>query len=311
MLIWMKKIQYLNENPSFISSLFNWRPHALTIPDKNNYQGYIESITNKELNLYIIKRTILMFGKFLFFDFLIEFLLDNEPEIPEKLYILRIFDYFVTGHQIISLYNFFYCNIYLLLTYVTFSFGWDVQIILFGIILNPLLFIKNKGKQSEENKSYITHIKEWLILTIFYTKPLVDKPFLSTSPRDFWSNRWHSIYRECFRDLFYFPVRNFFKSNRNIGYILGILLVYFISGILHDYINFVAFSYTKGYSTGRGRNVKDSLTVKIFKIVIFLSVLSLTAPWNAEPLIRVRYIEANNTTRIFSKSVERYENWKI
>ncbi|CAG8646639.1 12979_t:CDS:2 [Dentiscutata erythropus] len=300
------------------------RPHALTIPDKNNYQGYIESITHKELNLYIIKRTILMFGKFLFFDFLIEFLLDNEPEIPERLYILRIFDYFVTGHQIISLYNFFYCNVYLLLTYVTFSFGWDVQIILFGIILNPLLFIKNNGKQSEENKSYITRIKEWLILTtyitrikewliltIFHTKPLVDKPFLSTSPRDFWSNRWHSIYRECFRELFYYPVRNFFKFNRNIGYILGILLVYFISGILHDYIYFISFAYAESYSTGRGRNVKDSLTVKIFKIVIFLSVLSLTAPWNAEPLIRVRYIEANNTTRIFSKLVERYENWKM
>ncbi|CAG8796076.1 28103_t:CDS:2, partial [Gigaspora margarita] len=162
-----------------------------------------------------------------------------------------------------------------------------------------------------ENKSYITHIKEWLILTIFYTKPLVDKPYLSTSPRDFWSNRWHSIYRECFRELFYLPVRNFFKFNRTFGFILGILSVYLISGIIHDYIDFVSFDYSKGYSIGKGRNIKDNLAIKIFKILIFLSVLSLTAPWYAEPLIRVRYIEANNTKRIFSKLIGKYANWKM
>ncbi|CAG8618329.1 10846_t:CDS:2 [Scutellospora calospora] len=44
------------------------------------------------------------------------------------------------------------------------------------------------------------------------TPQLFNKPFLSQNPKDFWSKRWHQMYRSSFTELGYFPIINFFEK---------------------------------------------------------------------------------------------------
>ncbi|CAG8654528.1 17212_t:CDS:1, partial [Cetraspora pellucida] len=256
MIIWMKKnyqfsIDPKTKFPSFVSTLFNWRINGITIPYETNYQKYIDSITVKDLNLKMINHLIKAITKFVIRDLLKEYLKYNKPEIPERSYILRVLDYFITGHPFTETYTFFYCFLWSIFIILSFSLVWDNACILFGIILRPLL--SNSLKENEklqESKSLKMIIKEWLILSLFYTKPLMGNPFLSIDPRDFWSNQWHQIYSETFHELGYFPVRTYFKHNKTLGRVLGICSVYLISGLFHDYTLIVAFNhFSADYTT--------------------------------------------------------------
>ncbi|CAG8580246.1 3027_t:CDS:1, partial [Cetraspora pellucida] len=211
MIIWMKKnyqfsIDLKTKFPSFVSTLFNWRINGITISYETNYQKYIDSITVKDLNLKMINHLIKAITKFVILDLLLEYLKDNKPEIPERSYALRVLDYLITGHPFTETYTFVYCFLWSILIILSFSLVWNKACILFGIILRPLL--SNSVKENEklqESKSLKMIIKEWLILSLFYTKPLMGNPFLSIDPRDFWSNQWHQIYNEPFHELGYFP----------------------------------------------------------------------------------------------------------
>ncbi|CAG8713240.1 18260_t:CDS:1, partial [Cetraspora pellucida] len=59
---------------------------------------------------------------------------------------------------------------------------------------------------------------------------------MSTSPRDFWSKRWHSVLREIFLYLGYVPTKKLFGSHKKIGSIFGTFSAFFVSGLLHEYI---------------------------------------------------------------------------
>ncbi|CAG8745172.1 612_t:CDS:2, partial [Racocetra persica] len=209
--------------PSFVSTLFNWRIDVVTIPpDEKNYQKYIDSITVTDLNFKIINHLIKAVIKFVILNLLVEYLKYNKPEIPKRSYRLRVLDYLITGHPFIETYTFFYCFLWSIHIILAFSLVWNKACILFGIILRPLLSDSVKeNKKLQEPKSLKIIIKEWLILSLFYTKPLMGNPILSTDPRDFWSNQWHQVYGEIFHDLGYLPVRNYFKHNKILGRMLG------------------------------------------------------------------------------------------
>ncbi|CAG8614847.1 1230_t:CDS:1, partial [Scutellospora calospora] len=314
MIIWLKKnYQYSIDSktkiPSFIGSLFNWRPNAVTITDKSNYQKYIDFITIKDLNLEMINHTIKVITKLVIVNLLAIYLKNNRPQIPEKSYGLRILNYSLTGHPFVEAYELFYCSLWIILTITNFSFIWNVTCIIFGLILRPLL---SKGvdinkKQEEKPKSFKTILKEWLILTIFYTKPLMGKPYFSTSPRDLWSNQWHQLYNEVFKELGFLPVRNYFKHNKTLGQMLGMLSVYLISGLFHDYIALVIFNHfsidfivfflfhglvlilweaVEGKILGRSKGIKDSFEIRIFKMMIFFPIMIFSLPQFAEPYIK-------------------------
>ncbi|CAG8659978.1 12466_t:CDS:1, partial [Dentiscutata heterogama] len=249
MMVWLKKnyqssIDSKIKIPSFIASLFNWRPDAVTIPDESKYQRYIDSIKVTDINQVIINHTIEAIIKFLIIDLISDYLRINKPEFSERSYGLRVLDYLRTGRPFIEIYTFFYCILFIIVAIISFLIFWDVNCIIFGIILKPLLSDSDdKNRKREESKSFKTNLKEWLIISIFYTKPLMDKPYFSTGPRDLWSNQWHQIYHQIFIELGYLPVRNYFKHNKTLGRILGTCSVFLLSGLFHDYIAMVAFKY--------------------------------------------------------------------
>ncbi|CAG8798700.1 25512_t:CDS:1, partial [Racocetra persica] len=247
MMLWLKKnyqssIDPKIKVPSFIGSLFNWRPKSLTIPDESKYQKYIDSIKVSDLNREMINHIITAIMKSLLLDLMSEYLNHNTPEIPERSYWLRVLDYLRTGHPFIEPYTFFHCILFIIHTITAFSVMWNANCIIYGIVLKLLLYNdtdKNKDKhrkQREDSKSLKTNIKEWLILTIFYTKPLMDKPYVSTSPRDLWSNQWHQVYNQVFQELGYLPVKHYFKRNKTIGSALGTCAAFLISGLFHEYL---------------------------------------------------------------------------
>ncbi|CAG8464837.1 8943_t:CDS:1, partial [Racocetra fulgida] len=178
-----------------------------------------------------------------------EYLKNNKPQFPERSYGLRVLDYLRTGHPFIETYAFFFCILYITCAMIFISLAWNIDCIIYGIILKPLLSNdtdKNKDKprkQRENSKSFKTIIKEWLIISIFYTKPLMGNPYFSTSPRDLWSNQWHQTFNQTFQELGYLPVKNYFKRNKTLGRALGICAAFLISGVLHDYIAIVSFNH--------------------------------------------------------------------
>ncbi|CAG8819089.1 231_t:CDS:2, partial [Racocetra persica] len=107
-------------------------------------------------------------------------------------------------------------------------------------------------KQRENSKTLKAIIKEWLILTIFYTKPLMGNPYFSTSPRDLWSNQWHQVYHQVFQELGYLPVKNYFKRNQTLGRALGICAAFLI----------ILWEVVEGDILGRGKDFKDSFGIK-------------------------------------------------
>ncbi|KAF0502410.1 toxin biosynthesis protein [Gigaspora margarita] len=320
MIIWMKKnyqfsIDSKTKIPSFIGSLFNWRPNAMTIPEDSNYQKYIDSIKVTDLNLEMINHLIKIIIKSVILGFLVKFLKNNRPEIPERSYALRVLDYLWTGRPFIDIYTFFYCLLWIFYVLINFSVFWNSNCIIYGIILRPLLSngINGDKKLQEEQKSFKIIAKEWLILTIFYTKPLMGNPYFSISPRDFWSNQWQQLFHLSFKEIGYLPVQKYFSHNRTLGNVLGICAVYLLSGLIHDYIAIVVFNHfsidfivfflfhglflilwevVEGKILGRRKDVKDSFIIRIFKMSIFLPIAAFSLPQFAEPYIRGHYFHS-------------------
>ncbi|RIB22169.1 membrane bound O-acyl transferase family-domain-containing protein [Gigaspora rosea] len=316
MIIWMKKnyqfsIDSKTKIPSFIGSLFNWRPNAITISEDSNYQKYIDSITVKDLNLEMINHIIKIIIKSVILGFLVKFLRNNVPEIPERSYALRVLDYLWAGRPFIDLYTYFYCYLWISYAIINFSVIWNFNCIIYGLILRPLLSNCVKGdKKPQEQKSLKINAKEWLILTIFYTQPLMSNPYFSISPRDFWSNQWHQMFYLAFQELGYLPVRKYFSHNRTLGNMLGICAVFLISGLVHDYIAIVVFNHfsidfivfflfhalflilwevVEGKILGRRKNINDGFIIRIIKFSIFLPIAVFSLPQFAEPYIRGEY----------------------
>jgi hypothetical protein len=70
---------------------------------------------------------------------------------------------------------------------------------------------------------------------------LFEHPFLATDPEDFWTRRWHSIFRPVFVSTIYKPVLE--STRETFGYpaskLLATLAVFLASGVLHEYLLFI------------------------------------------------------------------------
>jgi hypothetical protein len=78
-----------------------------------------------------------------------------------------------------------------------------------------------------------------LLLNLLARKPIDDVwhyPFLATSPRDFWSRRWNRLCRGHFHRVVFTPILRHTGSHS-----LAAMSVFVLSGLLHDYLNLVAF----------------------------------------------------------------------
>lgn len=73
----------------------------------------------------------------------------------------------------------------------------------------------------------------WEVAFNMKPKELFNTPFMASSPRDFWSRRWNMFFRDFFHKIF-------FKNVKSISYVRAIisaLAIFFISGILHEYVH--------------------------------------------------------------------------
>ncbi|CAG8574088.1 411_t:CDS:1 [Dentiscutata heterogama] len=321
LLLWLKKYHspdtQESEFNSFFSTLFIWRPDPLKI-DKSE-KKYIDQITINDYFVNQGKRFAITTFKFLVFEFILAWAETYKPIIPDRIYLFRVIDYFLTGKPFITPFYLFYNYVLAVNIYIFISLAYDIFVLSFGLLL-PLLQIIQSSQYSVNKisksryqailSSKIQEVKEWLILLLFHTKVPMNFPFISTSPRDFWSKRWHIVLREIFLDLGYVPVKNLFGKHKKIGNIFGILSAFFVSGLLHEYIVYcmwgnspgeqmlfflfhglllILWEVAEGLLVGNGiaiNEVKDSWGIWLFKLILFNTIAIFGIPSFFEPYLR-------------------------
>ena len=140
-------------------------------------------------------------------------------------------------------------------------------------------------------------------------KPLFNEPWLSSSPRDFWSVRWQLMLNECFKELGYLPARNLFASfvPKKVGKIMGVLGAFGVSALIHEYliigdfdvwtgehffffmihgVIFILWEVAFGYEN-KNENVKIK---RLLKRVLLAVIYSLTLPAFIEPLRGIKLV---------------------
>ena len=149
----------------------------------------------------------------------------------------------------------YYLN-FIVIAYMYLSTQCDM-IFLFLTIIYRLFFHSTSEKNNHKSiliqSSILTtseyiHLKEWFIDTLFNTKPFFNEPWMSSSPRDFWSFRWHVTFNELYKELGFLPVRNLFSSifSRKISNSFGVLGALGISALQHEYLATSMFDVCTG-----------------------------------------------------------------
>ena len=69
---------------------------------------------------------------------------------------------------------------------------------------------------------------------------MFSEPWMSSSPRDFWSNRWQLLLNETFKELGYLPVKNLIAPivSKKVSNIMGVLGAFGVSALLHEYLSY-------------------------------------------------------------------------
>ncbi|CAG8763205.1 1386_t:CDS:2 [Gigaspora margarita] len=325
LLLWLKEYHLSNtqkfELKSFSSTLFNWRSDALEIDGSE--RKYIDQVT---LNDYFVnqgKRIAITILKFLIYEFILAWTETYKPIIPDRIYLLRFIDYLLTGKPFITPFYLFYHYVLAINVYIYISLFYDFFVLFCGLILLPLLQTSQSSQDSVDkssksqyqstqstNSSTIRKVKEWLILLLFYTKTPMNLPFMSTTPRDHWSKRWQISFREIFLGLGYVPTKNLFGKHKKIGKVFGTLSAFFISGLLHEHfiycmwgtrpgeqmsfflfhgILLIVWEFIEGLLFGDRmimHEVKDSLGIWLFKLVLFNTFGIFSIPFFMEPYLR-------------------------
>ncbi|CAG8494143.1 10427_t:CDS:2 [Acaulospora morrowiae] len=225
MLLWLKYSYHNNLGKDsgkrftpFLWTLLYMRSDALL---HNQQISQPSTPTLDRVHSYLGRRACVMFGKYLMYEFLLGVLVANTPQIPERLYILHI----------------------ILLTH--------------ALILRHILLCEKSNSNKSSTSPRVFQIltpkqtevmKEWLVLMIFHSKPPFNRPYLSNSPRDMWTNRWHSVFLETFKELAYYPTKNLTvnKFGRKLGNALGVMSVFLVSALFHEYICFTSWGSSYG-----------------------------------------------------------------
>ncbi|CAG8635728.1 7122_t:CDS:2, partial [Cetraspora pellucida] len=102
--------------------------------------------------------------------------------------------------------------------------------------------VSDLNREMKTTRRIKTIIKEWLIISIFYTKPFVGNPWFSTSPRDLWFIKYIN---KIFKNLATFLS----ETILNAISLLGSHLEYNkrITSFNHFSIDYAIFSYFMEY----------------------------------------------------------------
>lgn len=305
MMIWLKKCLYAEKEKQivpFYLTMFYWRK----FPEKTNRR---QEISIKNINIYIIQRIIILFFKWVLFEILYRWITNNIPEIPEGIYPVRIFNWITKGIPALTPFLLFYYAVITFFVTIMLSLGYDLFLIINGMLLRFLITLKDEERFLFFEKQHTRHIKEWCISMMYDTNHMFRYPYLSTSPRNLWSFRWQLFLNESFKELAYLPARNtFINRSKNFRDAIGVLAAFTMSAILHEYLIFVLFNkfsfdnfffFTShgiilviwesiiGSTKENERFSEEKITLKKFlKWSIMMMIILFTLPGFVEPFVR-------------------------
>ncbi|GBB83239.1 hypothetical protein RclHR1_00100043 [Rhizophagus clarus] len=306
MMIWLKKCLYAEKEKQigpFYLTMFYWRK-----PSKKTNKR--QEMTIKNIYIYISQRIILIFFKWVLFEILYRWVTNNIPEIPEGIYPVRIFNWITKGIPALTPFLIFYYGVITFFVTIMLSIGYDLFLIINGILLRYLITLNEGEEFLFFEKQHTRHIKEWCISMMYDTNHMFIYPYLSTSPRDLWSFRWQLFLNGSFKELAYLPARNIFiNKSKKLGDAIGVLAAFTMSAILHEYIIFVFFNKCSGDNlfffilhgiifviwegvigstkeTEEGFSEEKITMKKILRWSIMLMIILFTIPGFAEPYVR-------------------------
>ncbi|CAB4411801.1 unnamed protein product [Rhizophagus irregularis] len=300
MMIWLKKCLYAEKEKQigpFYLTMFYWRKS----PEKTNKS---REISIKDINIYIIKRIIILLFKWILFEILYRWITNNIPEIPEGIYPVRIFNWITKGIPALTPFLLFYYAVTTFFVTIMLSLGYDLFLIINGIFLRFLITLKDEKSIFFFEKQHMKHIKEWCISMMYDTNHMFRYPYLSTSPRDLWSFRWQLFLNESFKELAYLPARNLFiNRSKNFRDAIGVLAAFTMSAILHEYLIFVLFNKFSfdnfSFFTSHGiilviwesifgsiKENEESSSKRILGWSIMMMIILFTLPGFVEPFVR-------------------------
>uniref|UniRef100_A0A6B2LH10 Wax synthase domain-containing protein n=1 Tax=Arcella intermedia TaxID=1963864 RepID=A0A6B2LH10_9EUKA len=145
----------------------------------------------------------------------------------------------------------------------------------------------------EINASCIMWITGW------YIPPMFDYPFLSQSPRDFWSRRWNMMVHKFVHKHFFLPMKK-----AGLPTILPVICIGVFTSLIHEYIVFFSVLSLKWvgqmsvfflihvlatviqimvYKTGFWNSVPQKACNRILNILLHTAWFVVTAPLFLKP----------------------------
>src|SRR5437763_11633856 len=142
-------------------------------------------------------------------------------EIPENenAYQIRLMKFITKGILPVTMTSMLKYINFIVLLYTYLSLNYDIFTVIVTIIFRAFYIEPEKSNHKPFliqsgflTPSEYVSLNEWFISFLFNTKHMFSEPWMSSSPRDFWSNRWQLLLNELFKELGYLPVKNLFVS---------------------------------------------------------------------------------------------------
>ncbi|ORY95732.1 hypothetical protein BCR43DRAFT_525411 [Syncephalastrum racemosum] len=121
-------------------------------------------------------------------------------------------------------------------------------------------------------------------------RPLMDNPLKATSLEELWSKRWHQVFRTAWLALAFRPVRTLaskITSRTPVALALASISVFFVSGIMHEYLALCAIGWKPYWSQFIGDECFFFTLHGV--LVVFEKMVRAAIPssWRHTPLSRI------------------------
>ncbi|GBB92943.1 hypothetical protein RclHR1_02090007 [Rhizophagus clarus] len=329
-----KNSEQNKEFKSYILTFFNWRPNSYIIPpianEKENLSINNNSPTTSQINKKLINRLMIFIAKYLIFEFSIFTLIISTKcklEVSEKAYQIRLVEFITSGIPPFTLSSMrLYLN-FIGIMYLWLSLNYDFITIIVSIIFR---FFFHSTPENNNYKSILIQsglltpseyvsLKEWIITFLFNTKHLFSEPWMSSSPRDFWSTRWQLLINEGLKELGYYPVKNLFTPifSKKIANIMGVLGAFGVSALLHEYLIIANFNVWTGeqffffmmhgvifilWEAIFNNKSEDTKITKFLKWFLLLNINLILLPGLIEPSLRnFKFSDISSVSSYFAK----------
>jgi len=117
-----------------------------------------------------------------------------------------------------------------------------LQLVLYSVVASSFICHETVLISSTLSQSSLGVSLVYNIIYGYQTYEIVLNPmFKSTSPSEFWGKRWNTLVHLGLKSGVYKPTRRHTSSKT-----LAVLAAFAISGLIHEYVNFVMFGNDRG-----------------------------------------------------------------